>query len=311
MNTVTVVIKGLCLWLTTASIIEQMGGLPAIIPDFSASTPAHVAMVVVAKTGFVGEECPEEFTEEEGNCIFNLNGAGFAGGVKISFDSDQELGAPDAECALCAVPPIQHSVPFTLKSEYSLPSGADLAAQLVMDRGSARSTWSEECASTTGDCPRFVEWTVSATEGYVQLVLSNLQTETPIEASLKNGANVLVSNETAAMNAAAHTASATTSKPPARTGRRTRSLLTTAEDWCLYFGLFTGGPTCPGEPPIPSPCGSCARAAKSRSGTTTVTGRNTKGKAPAKATKKAPASGTSKKIVSYIQTIACSNSQYP
>jgi hypothetical protein len=286
MNSITVVIQGLCLWLTTAATIEQLGGLPGIVPDFSTATPAHVAVLVIPKTAIVGDLCPARFSASGSDCLFALNGAGLAGGVRIGFASDEQIKIPSPECAFCALPRIQHTKPFTLKPEYTPFSGANIAAQLIIDKGMVRSTWSSACSSKVGDCPRFVEWTLSSTTGNVRLVLSNLRSGTSVEADLKNGAAILVSNDPGML---------ITSVEKRASMRAQTHLLGSAADWCLYFGMFAGDPACPGKPPIPPPCGSC------------ITATSAKRKAPAKAR----GSRAQTRVTTMFQTVACSSSGYP
>lgn len=288
MNSITVVIQGLCLWLTTAGTIEELGGLPGIVPDFSTAIPPHVAVLVIPKNGIAGNRCPAQFVASGSDCLFPLNGAGLAGGVRIGFASDEQGGIPSPECALCAIPRIQHTTPFTLKPEYTPLSGTGIAAQLIIDKGAVRSALRSGCSSTTGDCPRFVEWTLSSTRGNVRLVLSNLRLGKPVEADLKNGTTVLVSNEQGVPMATGKNSDA---------GKVQAHLLDSAEDWCLYFGMFAGDPACPGKPPIPPPCASCPTATNARS--KAIARARTRGAKP-----KSP-------VTILIQTVACSSSGYP
>lgn len=277
---VTILIKGLCLWLTTASTIAQMGGLPGIIPDFSNATPVHAASISVLKADVVGNQCPAGFTERDGTCSFGLNGKGLAGGVivQVNRDGEEQPVSMDPLCVLCAVPPIQHLTALELKPEYSLPGGSAIAAQVVIDQGSAHSTWEGSCNAT--NCARFVAWTLDSATGSVSLTLSNLQSGTPIEVPLQANAVVTIENSPFVVGPLKK---AKTNIRKSRAHAHAHAATLVEKDWCLYFQMFAGDPPCPGTPQAPPPCPECGAGSRR----------------------------DAKRLSMTFQTIACSNSTYP
>ncbi|HYC89426.1 MAG TPA: hypothetical protein VEO54_09465 [Thermoanaerobaculia bacterium] len=92
MNSVDILIQGLCLWLTGSP-----AGLTGVIPDFHRATPAHRAVLTVPKEHIRGGACPEFFVQHGDDCTFTLNGSGAAGGVRIDV-AGGVAETPDPAC---------------------------------------------------------------------------------------------------------------------------------------------------------------------------------------------------------------------
>lgn len=245
MISITVVIKGLCLWLTAGATTD---GLPGIVPDFSKAVPPHYATLTVGEGQIVGTGCPNGFVHTAGGCSFTLNRAGLPGGVEVSFIGDEPSGMPDSTYVVSALPKIVAGTPLVLKPQYTPGVGADIAAQVVIDQGVARSMWSTSCSMSGADCPRFIIWTVTSANGHMKLALSNLLPEgkAPIVVELKPGALVTLDNSP-------HTAAL--KKKTARRGRHAHTETGDGKDWCLYFKMFEGDPPC--LRPAPPECPLC------------------------------------------------------
>lgn len=271
MNEVQVYFIGIVMWWLTAP------GPFALIPDLSTNEFAHDATITAKPEAFVGGRCPQGFTTDaEGNCTFALNGAGATGGVTISFVPKSSRPVPAS--SFCMVPKLQRKTTLSLRAEYTPPLGANNAAWMVVEGGTAVSGMLECGTAVPGDCPRFVRWSVPASETEpVELVLANrADGAAPIHAHVKAGAQLSIHNSPRAQHAEHRAAVA---RP-----------LTNSLDWCAYFQMVKrpGPPLpCPGAPPIPLPC------------------------APS-AIDPSHGDGTHRRARPWLfQTIACSNSQYP
>ncbi len=276
MNEINVVFHGLFLW--------WMASTPAyvLIPDATTASTPHFAQISAPVTAFAAGACPAGFTTTptpDRRCSLDLNDAGLAGGVRIQFATDTPSDAfpPDA---FCAVPPIQHDAPLELLPSFTPPSGSGNAAWMQAVGGVPTSHMVDCTNQPPGNCPRFVEWTVPASQGSnVVLVLGNLKPSGGIIAAVLNpGAEVSIDN---GLLAVLHAPRLAKTKKTRHGSTLTNS---SAEDWCFYFKMVTNLdetlPLCPGLPPIPPVC----------------------------------TSGVSKHkhgLGGDIQTIACSNSQYP
>lgn len=251
MNTVEIILQGLCLWLT-----GYEAGLIAVLPDFHRATPAHSAVLTLAKESVVERRCPEFFTDTGNDCVFILNGSGAAGGVKIDVAGD--IAETPDPAGLKLIPPIQHHTPLRMRREYAPDDGSRLAAQLVVKRGTITSE--EEDCGRSPDCPRYVRWTLTGGGGDLTLLLSNLLGGRALAVKVKPGAVVTIRNQ-------------------AVDPKQSKDIA----HWCLYFTMFEDA-GCPGKPPV-----------------TAAPPRTAKRTPPPHAHGNAPA----------IETIACSNSQYP
>jgi len=280
MSSIQVLIKGLCLWLPL--MMNQLGGLPVIVPEFTGQVNAHIALLSIPVSAIDGGVCPDGFSGPD-PCVYNLNGKGLAGGVTIDFPTGASPLTPNPSCVLCAIPPLQHQRDLTLKPEYMPGTGTALAASLVINQGSAISGFDpcNQPPAPAGDCPRYVTWSVTAATDTVTLRLSNLKSGPDITVRLVNNATVTVSNQPQSPPPLTHILHAQRMDTP---------------DWCLYFGLFEGNPGCPGPPPIPLACPeNCIPSAAAAHKTTSVKSK-LKPKVP---------------HFMMIGTIACSNSQFP
>lgn len=222
MSTVTVIIEGLCLWLTGGS-----GAVPVVVPDYLNAVPAHQAVLTVVK-GF-GDECPSPFTRdanEPAACVFPLNKVGYTGGVKIELVGD---APPSVKSDLCLLPRIQHTVPLTLLRDYETDGGAKLAAQMLVSQGELTAFLQAGCENEPDKCPRSVRWNFTTTSGGVTLRLRNLREGGTVSLPLLSNAVLTVSN---------------------RRTKRPAPAETDLADWCLYFGMFENV-GCPGVPPAP------------------------------------------------------------
>ena len=253
MNTVDILIYGLCLWLTDRAEIT------AIIPDFHRAMPAHNAVLEVPKEDIVGGKCPESFGLDGNTCTFRLNGAGAVGGVRI--DIDGEMAEYPDRRGLDNIPKIQHDgTELRMRPEYVPEHGWKLAAQMVINRGTLSSEEATPCPLPQKPCARHARWTLRAEQGnHLTLVLSNLVGGLPERVPLTGQAEVTIRN------------------------RDVQKELGSVAHWCLYFSMFEEA-GCPGPPDAP--------AAPPRTATRAV---------PPHAHGNSPA----------IETIACSNSQYP
>lgn len=274
MSTATIVVKGLCLWLTAS------GGAQGIIPDFAAAVPSHIAIISLARDQTVEGTCPPLFHEAGASCLFTVNGMGLDGGVQIELSTDPLVpGPPDIN--LCEIPHIQHQLPLTLRPVYAPPSGARIAAQLRVARGklTGRITAQEGCV----DCARLAEYSLTA-PSEISLRLSNLRFREPITVRLRDNAQILVRNE----------------RPDPFTP------VDEVADWCLYFTMFEEA-GCPGAPlPPECPTGTAtAESTTSRQATRQTTRQATR-QSTRRTTQHAHADGQYT-----FETIACSNSQYP
>lgn len=213
MSSVTMVVEGLCLWLTGGS-----AGVRAIIPDFAMAVPAHVATISVPPEN---GQCPAAFRLTDGVCEFPLNGMGNDGGVQITLESESTVSSA-LHATLCQIPHIQHDVPLTLRSVYAPPNGSKIAAQMLVTTGRLVGLATAECPN----CPRSTQYTLSA-DPAVSLRLSNLRFREPVVVPLRGGAQVTISNKRAVAPVENDTA-----------------------DWCLYFTMFEEV-GCPGTPPVP------------------------------------------------------------
>ncbi len=251
MNTVDIVVYGLCLWLTDRAEIT------ALIPDFHRAMPAHRAVLEVPKIYITSGVCPELFTEKnKDTCEFLLNGSGATGGVRI--DVGGEMAELPKASGLHLIPPIQHpDTPLRLRREYSPEDGWRLAAQMIVNRGTLSSE--ETACRKSPYCARHARWTLRAEQGnHLTLTLSNLVGGRTVLVPLQNNATVTIGNRDE-------------EKKPGSFAH-----------WCLYFSMFEEA-GCPG-PPDPT-------AASPRTATRAVPPH---------------AHGDPN-----IETIACSNSQYP
>lgn len=252
MNTLDIVIHGLCLWLTGSNT-----SVTAVVPDFHSATPAHQAVLRVPKESISNRTCPKSFHEEDGDCTFTLNGAGAPGGVRIDVAGDtEETLDPNG---LRWIPRVQHVMPLRPRREYAPDDGTRVAAKLVVARGTITAE-GDGCVDRP-DCPRRTRWTLTGNNGHLTLVLSNLEQGDKLEVPLESGAEVTIHNK-------AH-----------------RGQATPLAHWCLYFTMFDevacpGLPDIPPVPPDPSPT----------------------------ANRTVPPHAHGKPA---IETIACSNSQYP
>jgi hypothetical protein len=280
MNEVQVFFMGMVMWWLAAP------GPFVLIPDLAGRAVPHAAVIEATPASFVDGVCPGGFTTgDDGDCEFALNGAGATGGVSISLVT---TAIPQAGASsYCTVPKIQRFTSYALRGEFTPPLGSGNAAWMMAEGGRAVSGV-QTCMNTPpGNCPRFVRWSVPATETQpVRLILANRKDGAPpIEARLKAGAQVRISNSPTALLStdAAH---------PRMSG---------AEDWCMYFEMVAGPrglrPGCPGAPPIPAQCEPLAAepdadvvSAESRSMETR---------------------SMSHRVAYRFTTIACSNSQYP
>lgn len=256
MNSVEIVVYGLCLWLTSVHT-----EITALVPDFHRALPAHRAVLEVPKEHIVGPACPEFFTRKGEVCEFVLNGSGAAGGVRI--DVSGEVAERPDRGGLHRIPKIQHGdTQLRMRREYAPEEdGSRLAARMVVDRGTLSSSEKEPCAQPP--CARYARWTLRAEQGnHLTLILSNLVGGRTVLVPLEGQAKVTIRNEVPNIS-------------------RTKQSPDLAH-WCLYFSMFEEA-GCPGAPPDPdAPPPSAPRAVPPH-----VHG--------------GPA----------IETIACSNSQYP
>jgi len=275
MSTVTIVVKGLCLWLTAS------GGAQGIIPDFAAAVPSHIAIISVAKDQTVEGTCPPLFHEAGASCLFTINGMGLDGGVQIELSTDPLVPGPP-DISLCEIPHIQHQFPLTLRPGYAPPSGARIAAQLRVARGklTGRTSGQEGCV----DCARVADYSLTA-PSEISLRLSNLRFREPITVRLRDNAQILVSNE----------------RPDPFTP------IDEVADWCLYFTMFEEA-GCPGAPSPPECATDTATAQQS------MTSRQTTRQPTRQGTRQSTRSTTQhthNQSQYTFETIACSNSQYP
>ena len=275
MNEVQVFFVGMCMWWLTAP------GPWVLLPELASDQNAHFATISAAPSAFVSGTCPQGFTTSgDGNCVFALNGKGGTGGVRIALLTNKP-SSEFPEQAFCAIPPLQRSTLYDLQPEFTPPNGPKNAAWMAAVGGSPRSGTFPCAATPTGNCPRFVRWSVPvAPPANVVLSLDNLRTGGPLLVPLANGAQVVISNSPP--NEAIHHHTKQHAKQSA-SAAPTSAL--TAEDWCFYFRMVAipGGPLpdCPGNPPIPPPC----------------------------ANPVSPPILHPEEVL--FQTIACSNSQYP
>lgn len=268
MSEVQVYFVGMVMWFLTGP------GPFALMPELSTDPNAHLASIMAAPSAFVGGVCPPGFsTMTDGNCTYALNGKGAPGGVRISvLTNTPSAGFPPD--AFCAIPPLQRSALFELKPAFTPPHGVGNAAWMAAVGGTPSSGILPCQQTSTGNCPRFVRWTVPVTQpARAVLSLDNLRSGAPLLVQLANDAVVVISNSPP--DDAAHAGHA----------KLTRETTLDTEDWCFYFRMIMlqGGiePDCPGAPPIPPPCPNSV-----------------------------PPPGFYPLKVRF-QTIACSNSQYP
>ena len=235
MNEVQVFFVGMCMWWLTAP------GPWVLLPDLENEELKHVATISAAPEAFVTRKCPSRFTLANGRCTFQLNGAGAAGGVRISFLTNTPPSAAE-ERPFCAVPPLQRTTLYHLKPAFTPPDGVSNAAWMQVIGGKPRSGMFQ-CNPEGGDnCPRFVQWSVASLRpGNIVLALDHLSTGEPILAELAPGAEIVISNA-----------------PPARPAAKRHQHREDKMDWCFYFRMVTdpegAEPPCETPPAIPLPC---------------------------------------------------------
>lgn len=280
---IQVIFQGLMLWW-------MLGPQPAmLIPNFANDLRApHSAAITALPAAFGGNGCPAPFTlqTQTGECRFVLDGAGAPGGVRIAFDGG---GGPTFSLSqFCALPSIVNPQQLTLAPEFTPPtveeprSGSSLTAWMRMIGGTAGS-FTMPCISgpASPNCPRAVVWSVPPpTGGSVALRLDNLLDGRSIRLPLASGAIVTLVNEPPEDVLAGR---AKEMRKRKHAHAHALSPAVTA-DWCLYYTMFRVDlPAVPCVSPQMPPRMSC-------------------GIAPPPSDVKRPVA---------IQTLACSNSQYP
>lgn len=189
----------------------------------------------------------------------------------VGIEVDSGLPSPSIAQASMCEVPKLRGTLLVLKPEYTPPSGSGLAAHLTVTEGTVLG--STTSCTNAPDCPRFTRWKLtSGTSPTLRLSNLNVQGLSSMTISIKPTAVVYIQN---------HPSSQALPALRARTEMRAEQKLTDL-DWCLYYAMFVGNPPC--QPPTVPECSTATATAAKR-----------------------------KKVAGavMIDTIACSNSQYP
>lgn len=269
---------GLALWLVSTSTTGVVDDYRVLLPNFAAQQ--HTARITVRPDQVVGGACPAPFA----GCSLVLNGAGMPGGVHIEV-APIIVQEASLSGSLCLVPKLQ-GPQLSLRPEYTPPHGSGLAARLQVHHGVVEGEMTQ-CGNADDNCPRYSTWTISGSTTGATLTLSNLAPAgTSVTMVLKPGAVVSIENSPPSVWNASHVMD-----------DAVRLYKLTDQDWCLYYKMFENA-SCDGFPPVPR-CTAKASAPAKRKASRTARRRTPRGRA------------TSAAVPMMIDTIACSNSQYP